>query len=223
MGFSLGGALKGALKGGTAGAIGAGIGALAGAFSSGNSGAGVSPAMSKDLMRYQMSLNKDYTQWLNENQYGFMRTGLESAGYNPLLALGASPQQGAISPVAATDGDMSGFSGLNAVQSFASLKNTAKVVAETNSIKYGPLVSKMINWSKTLGSGSALKGAKDIVKNIINNARDATNSNLVLKGYVSNTADSHGFDYHTPTQAEYNAIGRNSGYNNSPPPTSLAF
>jgi hypothetical protein len=51
---------------------------------------------SKELMKYQSKQYQKNTQWLNENGYSQLRKGLESANYNPLLAVGATPQQGAM-------------------------------------------------------------------------------------------------------------------------------
>ncbi|QXN75184.1 DNA pilot protein [Microvirus mar37] len=129
--MGLGNLLKGGISGAGAGAAfgphGAAIGAalgvgasLLGGFNSA-SGGGTSIAGSKALMDHQLSLNKDYTKWMNENGYSQMRTGLENAGYNPILALGASPASGSVGIANATEGTSAKGVTLN---NLASIMNT---------------------------------------------------------------------------------------------------
>lgn len=96
-----------------------GVGAIGSMFSRGG---GTDVAASKELSRYNMELNKDYTQWLNENGYRQMRKGLENADYNPMLALGASPQQGSIAASTAVEGNQ--VNPLNAVSALNTVANT---------------------------------------------------------------------------------------------------
>lgn len=56
------------------------------------------------LNEQSLALSKDYTHWLNTQGYGMMRQGLESAGYNPILAVNSSPQFGSIGGGSATAG-----------------------------------------------------------------------------------------------------------------------
>lgn len=86
-----------------------------------SSGGGTSVRDSMRLMSHQNNLQKDYTQWLNENSYKQMRTGLENAGYNPLLAVGASPQSGSVGIANATEGTTA--KGVQ-MQSMANIFNT---------------------------------------------------------------------------------------------------
>lgn len=104
---------------GAAGTLAKGIGALGSMFSHGG---GTDISASKELARYNMNLNKQYTQWLNENNYSFMRKGLEKADYNPMLALGASPQQGSLAPSTAVEGNQ--VNPLNAVSALNTAANT---------------------------------------------------------------------------------------------------
>lgn len=105
-------------------------------------------AMSREAMNTQYEnqrklniqsneLSKDYTQWLNTNAYSQQRTGLENAGYNPMLAVGASPMSGNISGgsaglSSAQASDLSG-SVTNAYRAFRLERD--KTGAEVNQLK----------------------------------------------------------------------------------------
>ncbi|UPW41987.1 DNA pilot protein [Dipodfec virus RodF1_47] len=132
MGFNVG-KLVGSISKGSGGipdpvsaAIGT-VGAIAGAFSSGG---GTNVADSKRLARYNMELNKEYTTWLNENSYSQMRKGLENANYNPLMALGASPQQGSVGGSTATENGQ--VNPLNAITALNTVANTKNLNANSN-------------------------------------------------------------------------------------------
>lgn len=91
----------------------------------------------RDLMNLQNELQKDYATWNLQNSASLTRQGLESAGYNPILAVsnGLSNASGSIglgsaSTGTAQAGDLA--SGItNAYQAFklAREKNTAEVNA----------------------------------------------------------------------------------------------
>lgn len=51
----------------------------------------------KQLNIQSNELSKDYTKWLNTEGHSQLREGLEKAGYNPMLAVNASPSSGSIS------------------------------------------------------------------------------------------------------------------------------
>ena len=179
-------------------------GALGGLFNFGSSG-GTDIGASKALMSHQMDLQKDYTQWLNENQYSQLRTGLENAGYNPLLALGSSPQQGQIGMGSAVSGSTASFNPgelLNAVATVAQIKNTD---ADTQNKQLGTIVSQIKNWINLLGQSSGntansnlsdkiIYKLKSAALNVANNIyKDSKSSSTpMLKGYISNTASDFG-------------------------------
>lgn len=179
-------------------AVAAGAGALLSGLSKSSSSTGVDVGASKALMKYQAKLNRRETQWLNENQYSFMRTGLENAGYNPLLAVGATPASANISPVQASVSNTAQF-GLGDV--ISNFDKAEKFV-------YGDLYGKlrriknfmsrgMSNTAKYLGLDDELVGLRKAVKNTASNfikrATDALEEEVtpVLKGYVSNSASAH--------------------------------
>lgn len=68
-----------------------------------SSGGGTSVPMSKELMRFQSDQWRGNTQWFNENGYKFLRQGLINADYNPILAIGAQPLNGAMPSATATE------------------------------------------------------------------------------------------------------------------------
>lgn len=70
-----------------------------------SSAASQNAAISKSLMRYQSKVNKDYASWSAQQLPSLNRAGMESAGFNPLLALSSGTgEQGHVSP---TQGSMS--------------------------------------------------------------------------------------------------------------------
>lgn len=197
-----------------------------------NKGGGTSVSKSNAIATHQMELNKQYTQWLNENGYRQMRKGLEDADYNPMLALGASPQQGSISaPTASADTTGRSIS-LNDVVGLQNTQaSTAKLVADTNATNLG-LIGKFLGNLGQINSqakrygfydsvinmrNGAINTAKSIFKNIRNQTR--THS-TVLKGYVSNSSRSfNDYEPYYPNQAESNAYGNRYRYGNSTPPS----
>lgn len=156
---------------------------------------------SKELMRYQDQLTREQSQWLNENSYTHMRTGLEKAGYNPLLAVGASPQTGSVGLGAPMLSNTANFSGAEAISSLLNMANIANVKANTDATLLGKL-------GQLLGTkyGNKVSGVIDgVLKSIQNTAKfnnkieDAGTG--VLKGYISNTSD---FDY----APQYDELGK---------------
>lgn len=69
-----------------------------------SNGGGTSVGNSKKLMEFQSDLWRGNTQWFNENGYKFLRQGLINADYNPILAIGSSPLDGAMPNATAVDG-----------------------------------------------------------------------------------------------------------------------
>lgn len=64
-------------------------------FSRSNASVGLNKWDTDWLYQKQNQYWRDNTAWFNQNGYSLMREGLESAGYNPLLALGREPVSGA--------------------------------------------------------------------------------------------------------------------------------
>lgn len=100
-------------------AVGAGLQAVGTMFSHGG---GTSVYKTNKIATHNMNLNKQYTQWLNENGYSQMRKGLETANYNPMLAVGATPQQGSVASSPATESNA--INPLNAVAAMNTAANT---------------------------------------------------------------------------------------------------
>lgn len=113
-----------------------GIGSLLGGIGSMFSfGGGTSLKKSKELARYNMDLNKEYTEWLNKNNYSFMREGLENADYNPMLALGASPQQGSVANSPASESMSFNPAGMAAMMNTVANTRLQEQQAETELTK----------------------------------------------------------------------------------------
>ena len=189
-----------------AGTIGNVAGGLLGGLNLGSSG-GTDVGASKALMDYQFGLQKDYTQWLNENQWQQMRTGLENAGYNPLMALGATPASGAIGMGSAVSGNTAQFSGLDAVSALSGLANISNVQADTEQKLLGTVAHL---FGTKLGK-KAQNLADSIIGSIENTAKrlKATDNvgDLVLQGYVSNTANDKNSRFHyEPQLDEYGTL-----------------
>lgn len=127
------------IGGSGAGAFGAIIGAALPSIVGSFSHSGTNLKGSAALMALQNKYWKENTQWYNENGYKFLRTGLESAGYNPILALGASPLNGNM-PSATADSstsasiDMASSMQANIAkkQSNATISNIEANTAKTN-------------------------------------------------------------------------------------------
>lgn len=107
------------------------------AFKIGTSAANtaISAHYSKSLMRYQQRLNRQDNEYYLLHNPGFQRQGLEDAGYNPMLAYGASAvQPGHVSLGSASLGD--GNSGFGEAfmksQDIANAKEALKVQKEYN-------------------------------------------------------------------------------------------
>lgn len=64
-------------------------------FSNNNATVGLNRDDTAWLYQKQADLWQRNTEWYNKNGYAYLREGLEKAGYNPLMALGASPLNGA--------------------------------------------------------------------------------------------------------------------------------
>lgn len=79
---------------------------------------------SRKAMEYQDQLNRSYTR----DSYGLMRTGLEQAGYNPLLALGSSANSAVYSPTMmnsdSDQGTQAFENAINTSSAVSSIKNT---------------------------------------------------------------------------------------------------
>lgn len=92
-------------------------------------GGGTNVGASKDLMQFQSSQWRGNTKWYNLNGYKYLRQGLIDADYNPILAIGSSPLNGAMPNAAATDGTTS-ISG-SASPSANVQASTAKKISES--------------------------------------------------------------------------------------------
>lgn len=55
------------------------------------------------LMNHQSELWRGNTEWYNKNGYKFLREGLINADYNPILAIGSSPLNGAMPNATASE------------------------------------------------------------------------------------------------------------------------
>lgn len=137
----------------TAGKIGSAVlphigtfGSLLGSFGH-SSGGGLDVAGNMQLMRYQTDLNKEMTQWQNENQWKFMRKGLEDANYNPLLALGASPSTGNVGLATGSESTSSSSVGLNGLASIMNTAANTKLQEQQALTEY----SKRVNLSADTG------------------------------------------------------------------------
>lgn len=176
-------------------------GLLGGSSGSSNDTTGQSMA----LMRYQTDLQKEYSQWLNENSYSHLRTGLEKAGYNPLLAVGATPQNGSVGLGSAGSGNTASFDGQKALEALNTLADTAKT---KTGVLGSILGTDIVNTAKGfLNKSGIAKGVEKLIRKSLNTANGAIDTidkvtdkiddkykNFTLKGYVSNTANSR-FDY----------------------------
>lgn len=185
-------------------------GLLGGSSGSSNDTTGQSMA----LMRYQTDLQKEYSQWLNENSYTHIRTGLENAGYNPLLAVGATPQSGTVGLGSAGSGNTASFDGQKAIEALNTMADTAKTKSGVLGSIFG---TDLVNIAKQFGNSSGIsKGLEKLIKKSLNTANGAIDTidkvtdkidekykNFTLKGYVSNTANSK-FDY----VPEYDDLGK---------------
>lgn len=184
---------------------------LLGGFSGSSNASGFSLADTKRLTDYNIEKNKEYTQWLNENSYSQMRLGLENAGYNPLMALGATPQQGSVGVNPINSGSTASFNGQEAFNALAQIAALKKLEAETDATRLGPIGNMINTW---FGDGSStakkLKGKfSDFINDILDRAKEDDGSGhildkigretaTVLKGYVSNTANSEPFEEFNP-------------------------
>ena len=80
--------------------VGANVGMsfLSNLFGSGG-GSNASAHLDREDTQWMYNLQSDQwranTEWYNQNGYNMLRQGLEKAGYNPLMALGATPLNGA--------------------------------------------------------------------------------------------------------------------------------
>jgi hypothetical protein len=160
------------------GALGTGIGAIGSMFGLGSSG-GTSLYKSAKLMRYQAELDQQMerrmTKWQNKHGMLMAREGLERAGYNPLLALGASPSTASesVGMSQLPTGSTASFNISQGIDTLLQLAELEKKKAETQNIKYGALGSRLMNWY------NALKGK---------NSNNAENSLQELKSDVKNKA-----------------------------------
>lgn len=171
-----------------------------------NSGRGVRDA--KSMMQFQKRMQQEYTQWLNENQYSFMRTGLENAGYNPLLALGASPSEGSIglgSPSSASGTGNDAMSILSAMATTAQIRKLDADIASKNQTVVDKVIknvdsivdaAKKHNFPEFLEkytyskAGLFMRNIWRVLFNMFDNTAKSTNN--VIKGGVSyNTARSN--------------------------------
>lgn len=165
-------------------------GSLLGGFNSA-SGGGLDIAGSKVLMDYQAKLNREMTQWQNENQWKFMRTGLENADYNPLLALGATPASGAVGIATGSEGTTA-----RGIQ-FNSVANALQQLSSADVNNTGAL-GKLFGASNAKGLykfgstvGNKLKRILEAkVDSALNTAKAEKTGTYLLKGYISNTASS---------------------------------
>lgn len=198
-----------ALMSGLGQGIGSGaMSALGGLFGGKSGGTDIGASMA--LMNHQVALQKDYTQWLNENQYSQMRTGLESAGYNPLLAVGgATPSSGAVGIANATSGNTAQFDGLKALQGLLTSAQIANVKADTD-MKNAGIITKFLGTDVVNSAKGKIKGW---LNNIVESAKDISrvsdDANEILKGYITNSADSD-TDVEVPRftfQPEYDSRG----------------
>lgn len=109
-------------------------GLVGGLFGSGMSALGsmLSYSQQKSLMGHQNELQKDFSSWSLKNSASLQRQGLESAGYNPILAVnsGISNASGSMGLGSVSQPDLAGSS-TNAYQAFqlARKKNEAEVNA----------------------------------------------------------------------------------------------
>ena len=126
-----------------------GLGAIGSLFKSGKKG-GIDVGATMALMKYQTDLEKEMTQWTNENQWKFMRTGLENANYNPLLAFGASPSSGSMPNAIANSGEEQTVDPSAVLQSLATIAQIENLRANTANTKAGAL-------GKLLGSDNINK------------------------------------------------------------------
>lgn len=92
-------------------------------------GGGTSVPMSKSLMKFQSQQWRDNTQWFNQNGYKLLRDGLVAADYNPILAIGSSPLDGAMPTATASEPTVSG--GMNWNGAAASQANTARKISDS--------------------------------------------------------------------------------------------
>lgn len=68
---------------------------LFGSFSGSNASSGLNRDDTKWMYDQQSTQWRANTTWYNRNGYSLLREGLEKAGYNPLMALGREPLDGA--------------------------------------------------------------------------------------------------------------------------------
>lgn len=197
-------------------AIGRFAGSALGGLLGGSSGSSVGFDInaSKELMDYQDKLTREQSQWLNENSYTHMRTGLEKAGYNPLLAVGATPQNGSVGLGAPMSSNTASYDGQKAIEALNTMADTAKTKSGVLGSIFG---TDLVNVAKQFGNSSGItKGLEKLIKKSLNTANGAIDTidkvtdkvnekykNFTLKGYVSNTANSE-FNY----APEYDELGR---------------
>lgn len=184
-------------------ALGKFAGSALGGLFGGSSGSSVGYDInsSKELMRYQDELTRNQTQWLNENSYKQMRTGLENAGYNPLMALGATPQAGSVGLGSPMSSNTANYSGADAISSLLNMANIANVQADTDTKSLG-VITKYLGTKYGKMAGKLVDKLLDNIQNTakVNDKIKEAGSN-VLKGYVSNDAS---FDY----APEYDELGK---------------
>ena len=103
------------------------LGKLFGSASGSNAQAGLNRKDTKWMYDQQDKHWRGNTEWFNTNGWTQMREGLEKAGYNPLMALGASPQSGATVQGTAMDNKTNAWSldmPHSIAQEIQNLKNT---------------------------------------------------------------------------------------------------
>lgn len=115
----------------------------------------------KELMALQAKLNYDYNKKQTLNQYGWQRQGLESANYNPLLAVqgatGASQQNWSGSPTVSPEnfsGLVSDFSNASGalMQQQAFARQLDNLVANTKNVESSTVLNKARTENEVLES-----------------------------------------------------------------------
>lgn len=92
-------------------------------------GGGTDLGDSMALMKYQSKQWRKNTQWYNLNGYDYLRQGLIKADYNPILAIGSSPLNGAMPSATANEPTATMGGQYNGAAS--SQASTAKKISES--------------------------------------------------------------------------------------------
>lgn len=92
-------------------------------------GGGTNVRDSISLMNHQSDLWRGNTEWFNKEGYKFLRQGLINADYNPILAIGSSPLNGAMPNATANDPTTSIGGQYNGAA--ASQASTARKISES--------------------------------------------------------------------------------------------